>query len=61
MAFFTKTQLFLEHLRTTPGILHRLYRKNGSLDGPMERVFCSFDFCLNLWKQNPEVIILDCT
>jgi hypothetical protein len=48
-------------LTTTEGITCRIYRENDSEDGRIERVFWTYDWCLNEWKKNPEIWSLDCT
>jgi hypothetical protein len=57
----TPTQQFIHHLTTTPSIYCNIYRQNDVADGRIERVFWTYNWCIEQWKQNPELMIIDCT
>lgn len=54
----TPTQQFLDLLQATPGVVYRISRGD---DGKISQVFWTYDFCVELWKKNPEVWSLDST
>lgn len=58
---FTATQLFLDQLRRNQrwhGIAYKVQR--GS-DGRIIRLFWTYQWCLNMWKLNPDLWIVDNT
>lgn len=59
---FTSTQLFINKLKKYKedhGIEYFIYQDEGS--GRIVRVFWSFKWCIDLWKDNPELMIMDNT
>jgi hypothetical protein len=55
------TQQFIHHLTITPSIHCNIYRQNDVADGRIERVFWAYNWCIEQWKQNPELMIRDYT
>ena len=54
----SSTQIFLEMLESTPGIYHRVHR---SLEGRINAVFFSFEWALQQWQENQEILSFDST
>ena len=52
----SSTQIFLEMLESTPGIYHRVHR---SLEGRINAVFFSFEWALQQWQENQEILSFD--
>ena len=55
---YSSTQIFLCILRDSPGTVHRIHRGN---DGKIDSVFFSFEWALEQWKKNPEIVSFDNT
>lgn len=49
------------HLKTTKGITYRIHRQGDRPDGTIDRIFWTYDWCLDQWRKNFEVIAMDCT
>jgi hypothetical protein len=57
----TPTQQFIHHLTLTPSIYCNICRQNDVADGRIERIFWAYNWCIEQWNQNPELMIIDCT
>ena len=58
----TPTQQFLHLLQEDPSVLGLKVKREGDGEhGCIEAVFWSYQDCLDLWRENTEVMSLDCT
>lgn len=55
------TQQFLHELNGIPGATYTLFRHNDHPDGAIERIFWSYSECIERWRENPEILSIDCT
>lgn len=57
---YSQTQLFVEDLQVKSA-WHRIYRSDESESGALECIFWTYPWCIEIWRLNPDVILLDST
>lgn len=51
----------LEGLQPAGEVWYRIYRHNNDPDGRIERIFWTYNWCVDMWKRNPELLSIDNT
>lgn len=52
-------QAFLNRVKSSPGVIHRIYQQENQDDGNFERLFWTYPYCLDEWRLSPEIWFVD--